>query len=205
MGSPRKLRNCETKSLERRNVIPLLFPSFFSIAEIFWQTEVFPHEFFWSCQTTKLRQIVIPLFSNFFSDTRAFLKHKGSHYETFLYSGTEKVSPENRGTPLSYPKFLSFPWKFWNTEGSPTKTFGTLRLKTFDGKSWYSPIKHNSFDTRNFLKNRKVPLQIFSALWEKKFPSQKRDNPPLFYNFFLSRTFGKNRRVPTWSFLALWD
>ena len=108
MGSPRKLRNCETKSLGRRNVIPLPFPSFFSIAEVFWKTEVFPHDYFWSCQTTKLRQIVIPLFSNFFSDTRAFLKHKGSHYETFLYSGTEKVSPENRGTPSLIRSFFPF-------------------------------------------------------------------------------------------------
>ena len=50
--------------------------------------------------------------------------------------------------------------------------FGTVRLKIFDGISWYSPppLIHKLFGYRKFseTQHRTVPLRNFSALWDKK-------------------------------------
>ena len=55
-------------------------------------------------------------------------------------------------------------------KGSSTKWFSTVRQNNFDRKSWYPPplSSVSFFDTRNFLKHRKVLLRNFSALWDKK-------------------------------------
>ena len=69
----------------------------------------------------------------------------------------------------------------------------------------------NFFATGNFLKqHRRVPLQIFSALWDKNFSTENCDAPfllpPLLsINFFDTGNFVQHRRVPLRSFSVLWD
>ena len=53
-----------------------------------------------------------------------------------------------------------------------------MRQKFFDGKSWYSPFFiHKLFRYRKFseTQHRRVPLRIFSALWDKNFSTENRD------------------------------
>ena len=75
---------------------------------------------------------------------------KGSATKVFGTS-RQKFSTENLDTPP--PPLLR---KFSVTKisetlkGSPTKIFGTARQRTFDGKSWCSPLSYpNFFGTRN--------------------------------------------------------
>ena len=52
-------------------------------------------------------------------------------------------------------------------KGFLTKFFGTARQKTFDRKSGYQDLCIKFFDTRNFLKNRRVPSRNSAVLLEK--------------------------------------
>ena len=102
---------------------------------------------------------------------------------------------------IRYPKLSETP------KSSSTKWFGTVKYNNFDGKSWYPPPLYslNFFDSRNFLKYRRVLLQSFSALWDTKLSMENCDNPLLGIKFFDTRIFLKHRRVPRRNFLALWD
>ena len=40
------------------------------------------------------------------------------------------------------------------------------------------------FETKNFLKNSRIPLRRFSALWDMKISTENRDKPPPIHNFF---------------------
>ena len=67
----------------------------------------------------------------------------------------------------------------------PTNFFGTVRPKIFDGKTWY-PLFHPYifFETKNFLKNSRIFLRKFWALWDIKISTGNRDMPPLIHKFF---------------------
>ena len=93
----------------------------------------------------------------------------------------------------------------------PTKFFGTVRQKreifrypkfseTLKGcPRNFSPIK--LFETKNFLKNSRIPLRKFSALWDIKISTENRDMPPLIHKFFFdNRKFPENRKVRLQSF-----
>ena len=49
----------------------------------------------------------------------------------------------------------------------------------------FSSIK--LFETKNFLKNSRIPLRKFSALWDIKISTKNRDKPPLIHKFFSIR------------------
>ena len=104
-------------------------------------------------------------------------------------------------------KIFRYPKLFDTPKCSPTKFFGTLRQKIFEGVFDTSPsfLSINFFVTRNFLKRRRVPLRNFSVLWDNKFSIESRDIPLLGINFFDTRNFLKHRRVPRRNFSALWD
>ena len=91
----------------------------------------------------------------------------------------------------------------------PTKFFGTVRPKSFDEKTWYHLfIQKKLFETRNFLKNSRIPFRNFSALWDIKISTENRDMPPLLsINFFRYQKFsGKQKGSFTKLFvLVLWD
>ena len=151
----------------------------------------------------------------------------------------QNFSTEKRDTPY-YAWNFSIPQTFWNIEGMPTKFFGTVRSKFFDGKTWYpllcmkffdTPnfLKHwrdahevfghcetknfrrknvtlpppppfssiKLFETKHFLKNTKIPLQNFSALWDTKISTENRDRPPLVLKFFsIPEIFWKTEGFP---------
>ena len=111
--------------------------------------------------------------------------------------------------PSLIPNFVRY-HKFSETKkGSSTKVFSTVGQNYFDGKSWYPPLLSSLtfFDTRNFLKLRRVPLRNFSALWDKTILTENRDTRPslLSLTFFDTRNFLKLRKVPLRKFSALWD
>ena len=78
-----------------------------------------------------------------------------------------------------------------------------MRQNNLDGKSWYpcTVLSPTFFDTRNFLKHRRVPLQNSSALWDKKHPTEKFDTsslrPPFIHKLFRYRKHSEtqHRRV----------
>ena len=86
-------------------------------------------------------------------------------------------------SPSSYPWTYSLSENFWNTaqKGSPTNLFDTVRQQIFYRKSWYSNLENFFFDTRNFQKHRRVPLQKDSFLWDEKFLTKNRGTPYLPY------------------------
>ena len=78
-----------------------------------------------------------------------------------------------------------------------------MRQNYFDGKEWYLPPLSvlTFFDTRNVLKNRRVPLRNFSVLWDKNFDIKSwyslPPSPLLSIKFFDTRNFVKQKVSPT--------
>ena len=113
--------------------------------------------------------------------------------------------------PLSLIPNLFRYQKFAETKkGSSTIFFGTVRQNNFDAKSWYPPplLYLTCFDTKNFLKLRRVPLPNVPVLWDKTFLTENRDTHSLFIqNFFRYRKFSvtQHRRVSLQTFSALWN
>ena len=59
----------------------------------------------------------------------------------------------------------------------PTKFFGNVRQKIFDGKLWYR-IMHKHFPYAKFSETLKGSPRNFSALWDQKISTENRDTPP---------------------------
>ena len=83
-----------------------------------------------------------------------------------------------------------------------------MRQKVFDGKSWYSPppLIHKLFRYRTFSETqiRRVPLRIFSALWDKNFDTKSWHNS-LKHEIFRYPKLVTHWRVPLRNFSVLWD
>ena len=93
-------------------------------------------------------------------------------------------------------------------KGFSTKFFGSVRQETFDWNREYPSSPHlskNFFDTSFFMKHRRVPLRVFSALRDKKLSTEKSDIPFLWVIFFHTQFLPKHRRVPRRCFSILWD
>ena len=91
-----------------------------------------------------------------------------------------------------YQKFFETP------KSSPTKCFGTVRQNN-DGKSWYPPplLSLTFFDTGNFLKHRRVPLQNVSVLRDKKKFRRKIVIRPFLHEIFrYPKFFEKPKNFP---------
>ena len=85
-------------------------------------------------------------FTKFFGTVRQKIFYRKSWYSPLRH----KV--------FRYPKFSE------TQTGSSTKFFGTVRPKIFDGKTWYPPFSSiKLFETKNFLKNSRIPLRNFSV------------------------------------------
>ena len=95
-----------------------------------------------------------------------------------------------------YPQHFLMPEISEALQGSPTKFFGTVRQKNFDGKSWYSPpLTHKLFRYRKLSETaQKGSLRNFLALWDKKnFDGKSWYPPPLLHiNFFATGNFLKH-------------
>ena len=101
----------------------------------------------------------------------------------------QNYSTENCDTPY-YAQNFSMPQVFWVIEGMLTNFFGTVRLKLFE--------------TRNFLKNSRIHLRNFSALWDQKF-STENVIPPIMHKFFRYPNFSETLKGCPRNFLAVWD
>ena len=68
----------------------------------------------------------------------------------------------------------------------PTKFFGRhCETKNFRRKNVIPPFSSiKLFETKNFLRNSRIPLRKFSALWDIKLSTENRDKPPLIHKFF---------------------
>ena len=62
-----------------------------------------------------------------------------------------------------------------------------------------------SLQTRYLLKQRRVPLRQFSALWDRTFSTENFFIPFVCLNFFDTLTFLKQWKVPPRTFSVLWD
>ena len=82
----------------------------------------------------------------------------------------EKINfRQSRDTP-SYAIFLI--QNFSEKKGPPSNSFGTVRQKSFERKSWYPPPIQKLFRQRKFSEKRRVPLRNFSLLWENQFSTK---------------------------------
>ena len=91
-------------------------------------------------------------------------------------------------------------------KGFSTKFFGSVRQETFDWNREYPSSPHlskNFFDTSFFMKHRRVPLRVFSALRDKKLSTEKSDIPFLWVRFFHTQFLLKYGRVPLRNFSVL--
>ena len=64
---------------------------------------------------------------------------------------------------------------------------------------------HKIFPYPKFCETLKECPRNFSALWDQKFSTEKRDTPFSSIKLFETRSFFKNSRIPLRNFSALWD
>ena len=101
-------------------------------------------------------------------------------------------------------KFFSIPENFRKTEGFLYKTFrfGPVRQKV-PTKPWCPPPCMKIFDKRIFLKHQSVLQWNILVQWDKNFPTENPDTPPLLSIelFSLPEIFSNTGEV----FSVLWD
>ena len=123
-----------------------------------------------------------PLCIKFF-DTAIFLKYWRDAHEDFRHYETNNFRRKNVISPsihkmFRYPKFSEIlkrcPW-----------TFSALWDQNFRRKNVIPPFWSTKlFETKNFLKNSRIPLRKFSAPWDIKVSMENRDMLPLIHKFF---------------------
>ena len=86
----------------------------------------------------------------------------------------------------------------------PTKLFGTVRPKIFDGKTWYPLICIKFFYTPNFLKHWRDAHEIFRHCETKSFRC-KNVIPPNMHKIFLYPKFSETLKGCPRNFSVLWD
>ena len=145
-------------------------------------TKRFLYEVFWQCETKKYLTEnrdtpSLPLFIHKFFRYQNFCeKQKTSWTKYFGTMRNQFFHRKSWSSPLRHEIFR-YPKVSKTQKGSPTKWIGSVRQNNFFGK-WQYPLSLfalSFFDIRIFLKHRKVPLQNFSALWDKNFSTEKRD------------------------------
>ena len=81
----------------------------------------------------------------------------------------------NRRTWYTLPTLKIFDTRnYWKKRVHPRK-FRYFETKNIRKKNRDTPNSQKVFDTRTILKQRRVPLRIFSVLWDKKNSSKNRD------------------------------
>ena len=127
----------------------------------------------------------IPSLSVRFFDSRFFPKQKRVAIRFFLGLWDTYFDKNSWYTPLfSYPWKFSIPEVFWNTQGSPYYLFQNCETKTLTKNCETSPssLIHKNFDTRIFLKHRRLFLRYVSVRLDKTVCTENRDTRPLSYH-----------------------
>ena len=108
----------------------------------------------------KLSKLWFPYYVKTF-DTRTFLKRRRVRPRCFSAIWEKKTSTGRSDTPLLIHELFPY-WNFSERQKrSPTKFFGTVRLKVLHGKSWNSPIMHEILGCHNFFESLEAAPQIF--------------------------------------------
>ena len=109
---------------------------------------------------------------------------KGS-FTKFFGTVRQKIFDGNLWYPLLCIKFFDTPnfLKHWRDAHEIFRHYETNKNFWRKNVIPFSSIKH--FEAKNFLKNSRIPLRKFSALWDIKNSTENRDMPPLIHNFFL--------------------
>ena len=131
-------RPCETKNFRRKLVISPIMQKIFRYPKFSETLKGCPRNFLalWDIKiSTEIRDMP-PLIHKFFSIPEIFPKTRVP-LQSFSFRSSEKKSSEKTVMPPSYAWKFSIKEIFWNIEGMPTKFFGTVRQKVFDGKTWY--------------------------------------------------------------------
>ena len=167
-------RYCETEKFPQKIVISPSYSYIFSMPQMFWSTKGFLYEKFWYCETKIIRQkvvILIPLsYARRFAILEIFSSTELFYYEVFGYCES-KFSPRKTWYLRLMHKIFRCHKHSVAQKGYCTKSFGTVRQKRFDGKSWLSlpPLLYLTFfSTRNFLQHRMKLLWNVLVLWDKK-------------------------------------
>ena len=114
-------------------------------------------------------------------DTRNFLKHRGVPLRNDSVLWDKKLSKKSW---YSAPRHKNIRYlKLSETQKNPQRNDSVLRQNNFNAKSWNPPplLSLTFFDTRNFLKRRRVPPRNDSVLWDKTISTENRDSRPLLY------------------------
>ena len=112
---------------------------------------------------------------------------------------TQKKLMENLDTPLPplVQKLFSLPEINATVKDSPTEIFGTVRQKTFDGKSWYPPpsLPQTFSVPKKNATTEDSPRETFGTVRQKIFERKSCYSPlPLSSpNFFGTRNYCNNR------------
>ena len=102
---------------------------------------------------------------------------------------------------------FSIPEIIATVKDSPTEIFGTVRQKTFDGKSWYSPPPLiQTFSVPEISETLKgSPTKFFGTVRQKNFRRKVLISPPLLSKLFRYPKLLQQLRIPLRKFSALWD
>ena len=184
---------------------PCYYAKSFSKTQLFYDIEGVSAKFLQLWNKNLRRTYVIPLSFPSFFQSRKFLKKNDMFPNDFFRYWQTKIVRSKIVLHPFYLKFFLQSRIFLKTKFVTREHFRHPETKKVNGKSWYPIIKEILFRTRNFLKKRRAPLQIFSSLWDKMFPTRKFDTHPLFHNIFLCRNLRKNWRVPTRNLSTWWD
>ena len=172
----KKFWHCGTNNFRRKIVTPLLCINFFDnlkVSETLKECLLF----FRHCQTWNFRQKnVIHLIYINFTDTTFFLKDCRDAYN-FFGSVRPKIFDRKMWYALFHLKTVPNRENLSKTVGINYKKIRTVRQNFFDGKTWYSLSCMKDSDYPKLSETLKGWLRIFSALWDLKFLTGKRDTP----------------------------
>ena len=127
-------------------------------------------------------------------------------YEVFRYFETTNSQMKSWFSPLKH-KFFRYQNFSKTQKASSANFFQNCETTNFWQKIAILPspfLSIKTFDTRIFLKHRRVPLPSFFVLWDNKFSIEDRVIP-LWGKKFDNRIFLKHRRFLLLNFSVLWD
>ena len=192
-------QHCEKEDFQRSLVISPSYAKNVSIPEIFWNKGGFPYEIFQLCETktlTKSRDTPPSSLIRKIFDTRIFLKHRRVPPRKLWALRDEKLLAQKDNILFLCVEFFGNRFFSEKHKGSPAKVFETVRQKLWHKIVIQPPLllSIKIFDTRRFLKHRRVPLRNFWTLWDKKLLAQKNDISFLFVNFFDTCFFSETQK-----------
>ena len=200
---------------------PLSNPEHLLITDFLWTTDIFRYEKFWYSETKQIWEtwgrFPFPSYPWKCSIEETVWNTEWGLCEKFRYCETKKNSTESGGWRSS-PVFTG-KWKI-----STSKLFWTFRRflqrsflikwdeefherRTENRDRCLLFLSQTFFETRIFVKHRRVPLWNVYVLWDKTVSTKNRDNSPPIWSikYFDNRSFLKDRTEHLRKTLVFWD